>query len=145
METSIRLPRYDVSQHAKEGGYANAAKHGGGASAARARAGREPGGKWAREIDPNGTMDPAELAKRLRARLLQQMAKMTAVRRAKATARTASQPTPITAVLATICSWCHPKTAGRSHQFCERHGAQFERECRDYIHARQAGVIGSVA
>lgn len=39
--------------------------------------------KWAKQIDPDGTMDPAELDKQLGNRLAQEMAKLTLSRKPK--------------------------------------------------------------
>ena len=88
-DAAMTLPRYDVSRHAREGGYASIAHHGGAVVAARARQGQRD--KWAREIDPLGLLDALELARRLDARLRQQMAKLTAARMAKAAARRAEK------------------------------------------------------
>src|SRR6185437_7616397 len=88
-DAAMTLPRYDVSQHAREGGYASIARQGGAVGAARARRGQRD--KWAREIDPLGLLDALELARRLDARLKQQLARLTAARMAKAAARREKQ------------------------------------------------------
>lgn len=83
--------------------------------------------RFERKVDPDGVLSESERTRRAQAASKAQMTmaayKSAQVRRTQ-----------------TVCSWCHPKVAGKTHKFCDYHSAQFEREFGQ-VRARHAGAV----
>lgn len=89
--------------------------------------------RWERQVDPAGTLAPAIRATLADAAMRSYMAGLR-LKKSLADGRETASKAP---KVKTVCSWCHPRVANKTHRFCERHAAQFTRECEAWC-ARHA-------